>query len=81
MQYYYQAIKFLYRSAVTTSRSSATDSPLRSGAQKWPSKGAAWNNYFDCFEEKLPMKVYIFRKAASAALQKMHTFAVDILII
>ena len=38
-------------------------------------------HYFDSFDKKLSVKVYIFRKAASAALQKMHTSTVDILII
>ena len=33
------------------------------------------------FDKKLPVKVYIFRKAAFSALQKMHTFTGDIRII
>ena len=38
-------------------------------------------HYFNSFDKKLPVKAYIFHKAASVALQKMHTFVVDILII
>ena len=38
-------------------------------------------HYFYSFDKKLPVKVYIFRKAAAAALQKMSTFTGDILII
>ena len=31
-------------------------------------------HYFESFDKKLHVEVYIFRKAAPAALQKMHTF-------
>ena len=34
---------------------------------------------FQCRFSRLPVRVYIFRKAARAVLQKMHTFTVDIL--
>ena len=37
--------------------------------------------YVDSIDKKLPVKVFIFCKAASAALQKKHTFTVYILII
>ena len=39
-------------------------------------------HYFNSFDKKLPVTVYIFCKAtASAALQKLHTFTGDIWII
>ena len=38
-------------------------------------------HYFVSFDKNFPVKVYVFRKAAPAALQKMHTFTGDILII
>ena len=38
-------------------------------------------HYFDSFDSKSPVMLYIFRKAASTAVRKVHTFTGDIWII